>query len=367
MTHAWLLVLAIGVLVSGSHGWTQSPLRPTATLVPAPATRLPGEVDSNSPAVWDIVDGRRQLRVITSEGGASQMSAGPFLVRLDGVTPVAWATHPGHGVWMESIVVDPAGTWYGIYHNEVPANACRRPDRMIPRIGLARSFDSGVTWEDLGIVLEGPTMYIACDSSNRYFLGGVGDASAILDAGSNYLYVFFSQYSRGADKQGIAAARLPWESRDDPVGRVEVWNRGAWLPPTANVAIGESEQGSVAWSYATGTPISPVARPWHDGDSRNDAFWGPSVHWNTFLNMYVMLFSRTRDDSFGQEGVYVAYAPRLEDPGSWSAPELVVNGGAWYPQVIGIEAGRGSDRLAGFRARYFQGGSSNYFIEFGFR
>jgi hypothetical protein len=324
-------------------------------------------VDSNSPAVWDVVDGRRQLRVVTSARGEPSISAGPFLVQLTGTRRLEWATHPGHGVWMESIVAAEGGTWFGVYHNEVPADVCRRPDRMVPRIGAARSFDQGLTWEDLGIVLEAPPGFLACNSSNRYFVGGVGDVSAILDRESKHLYLFFSQYSRGADKQGVGVARLLWASRDEPVGRVEVWNRGVWLPPATTVVSDGAGHEELIWSHSAGTPLAPVTRLWHDGDNVSDAFWGPSVHWNSYLQMYVMLVSRTRDESFGQQGVYVAYSASLENPAAWSPPEVVMTGGPWYPQVMGIEAGRGSDRLAGARARYFQGGSSNYFIEFGFR
>jgi hypothetical protein len=32
--------------------------------------------------------------------------------------------------------------------------------------------------------------------------------------------------------------------------------------------------------------------------------------------------------------------------------------------VLGLEPGNGSDREAGEQARFFQGGHSNYFIEF---
>ena len=364
---AWPLAVVLGVLGSGMNGGAQSGTQPTAVLVPATTLRLPGAVDSNSPAVWDLVDGRRQLRVITSTAGRSALSAGPFLIRLGGPTPLTWSVHPGDGVWIESIAVDDGGTWYGVYHNEIPAAFCGRLDRAMARIGIARSYDSGATWEDLGIVLEAPPGYQACTTQNRYFVGGVGDANAVLDRESKYLYLFFSQYSRGADKQGIACARMAWAARDEPVGRLEVWNRGAWLPATPEISSDEAGGETVAWFYGAGTPLTSTSRPWHDNDSGNDAFWGASVHWNTRLQMYVMLLNRTKDESWGQQGVYIAYSRTLDDPGAWSAPELLVTGGEWYPQVIGLEPGRGSDREAGGRARYFQGGTSSYFIDFSFK
>ena len=83
---------------------------------------------------------------------------------------------------MESIVTDDAGTWYGYYHHERPADECGRPDRQLPRIGAAKSSDQGRTWGDPGIVLDAPTTSAQCASTNRFVLGGVGDVSALLDA-----------------------------------------------------------------------------------------------------------------------------------------------------------------------------------------
>jgi hypothetical protein len=92
-------------------------------------------------------------------------------------------------------------------------------------------------------------------------------------------------------------------------------------------------------------------------------FWGPSIHWNTYLERYVMLLNRAKDDQFGQEGIYVSFSATLH-PQDWSAPAKIMNGGSWYPQVIGAETGAGTDRLAGRRARFFMTGRSERMIEF---
>ena len=52
------------------------------------------------------------------------------------------------------------------------------------------------------------------------------------------------------------------------------------------------------------------------------------------------------------------------DPSQWTAPVKILDGGGWYPQVIGMEAGTGTDRIAGKRARFFLTGRSDRFIEF---
>jgi hypothetical protein len=261
---------------------------------------------------------------------------------------VAFASHPGHGVWFEAIVPEDDGTWYAYYHHERPADACGRPDRQLPRIGAMRSSDRGLTWDDLGIVLDAPPGSEACESSNRFVLGGVGDVTAALDADSRDVYLYFSQYSREASVQGIAVARLAWSDRDEPGGKASIWRDGAWIPD----------------AQLSGTPLVRATQPFHDRASINDVFWGPSIHWNTYLEAYVMLMNRAKDDRFGQDGVYISYSRTLSDPAQWSTPVKVLSGGSWYPQVIGTESGMGSDRLAGKHARFFMTGRSDRFIEF---
>ncbi len=136
---------------------------PTARLTSASRIDLPGEIDSSNPAVWSLVDGVQRLFVLSSWGGVPVRSAGSSIDSLQRGSPVAFASHPGHGVWMEAIIPHADGTWYGYYHHERPADLCGRPDRQLPRIGAIRSADNGQTWEDLGIVLDAPPGSEACE------------------------------------------------------------------------------------------------------------------------------------------------------------------------------------------------------------
>jgi hypothetical protein len=325
---------------------------------------LPGRVDSNSPAVWLLDEGISQLRVLTSSAGVVSLSVGTEARTLGPATPVEWTTHPGHGVWMESVLVAEDGTWYGYYHNEIPATVCDRQDRMVPRLGAARSVDAGRTWEDLGVILEAPEGWHACATRNRYFVGGVGDAVVVRDSTSQYVYLFFSQYSRSASAQGVGVARLAWADRDEPTGRVEVWTSDAWLPARHEVRTGTHGEPTARWAYDAGTPLWPVLQPWHDGNASNDAFWGPSVHWNASLQRFVMLLNRAANDQWAQDGVYVAFSTSLENPRGWTTPVQLLDGGTWYPQILGLESGQGTDTWGTWRARLFIGGSSNYFVDF---
>jgi hypothetical protein len=335
---------------------------PTARLVPAPQLVMPGAVDSSVPITWDLVTGEWKLFAFTSWGGVPALVTGPALDRLQRVGAVSVVPHPGHGIWIDSVLVDEIGVWYAYYHHEVLADMCGSTTRAIPKIAAAKSADRGLTWEDLGPILEAPPDTFACASLNRYVVGGVGDVSAVLDHERQDVFLFFSEYSKHPAEQGVAVARLAWADRETPMGRVTIWQNGVWLSPR-RVADGDAESNP-RWEYPAGTPLVPVSRPWHDGNASADAFWGPSVHWNTYLGRYVMLLNRARDEGFGNEGIYVSYAGRLDEPPAWSAPRKIMNGGGWYPQVAGLEPGSGTDKLAAQRARFFVTGRSEHYIEF---
>lgn len=345
-------------LVSAPAAQSPSPRVPSARLVRVPAIAFPSPADSNSPAVWERVDGRQRLFLLTSDSGSTTRHEGTDSSRLTALGGVNIDDHPGDGVWFEAVVPDVDGTWYGFYHNELPARVCDDP-RTIPRIGAARSTDFGATWQNLGIVLASSPRSADCGSANEYFVGGVGDFSVMLDADHQYLYFFFSQYAARDSVQGVSVARLAWADRDEPAGKVSVWLRNRlWIPARTFTMA-----GGVGYHYPSGSPIYPVTDAWHDG-STVDAFWGPSVHWNTYLQQYVMLLNRARDAAWTQEGIYVAFSPTLDEPARWSTPQRLLAGGRWYPQVLGAEVGTGTDRLAGERARFFMGGRSEHVIQF---
>ena len=59
----------------------------------------------------------------------------------------------------------------------------------------------------------------------------------------------------------------------------------------------------------------------------------------------------------------MSFNRRLDATG-WSEPVKVLSGGRWYPQVMGLEEGSGTDKVAGRWARFFMGGSSEHVIQF---
>jgi hypothetical protein len=155
---------------------------------------------------------------------------------------------------------------------------------------------------------------------------------------------------------------MAWADRDDPVGKIETWNQRTWLPGRRFVRPGPEDSLIETWFYPLAVPLYRVMESWHDDDTHVDAYWGPSVHWNMHLEQYVMLLNRAKDADWTQEGVYIAFSPRLDDPTAWSAPQKVLNGGSWYPQVTGLEPGAGTDKVAGEWARFFMAGRSDHLM-----
>ncbi|HKE83073.1 MAG TPA: hypothetical protein VKB50_04930 [Vicinamibacterales bacterium] len=358
-------VFILVLLLFASHkliAQNTAPATPRAELTTAPLIRFTGNVDSNSPAIWQRINGLNQMLVLTSTAGQPSLASGPQLRRLSDPAPIVMNPWPGGGIWMEAVVADDDGTLYGYYHNEMGATMCRGDSRtkVIPRIGAARSRDRGATWEPLGLVLEAPPGSFDCKTNNMYFVGGVGDFSVRLDPDSRDLYFFYSQYIRFDRLQGVGVARLAWADRDNPTGKIMVWNTRTWLP----VRITALSDGTTRAAYPPAVPIFPALEPWHDDDEDVDAFWGPSVHWNTYLEQYVMLLNHAKNDAWSQEGIYVSFAPRLDDPTLWTKPVKILDGGVWYPQVMGLEDGSGTDKVAGRWARFFMGGVSEYLIQF---
>jgi hypothetical protein len=305
----------------------------------------PGDTDCNSPAHWD-----GGTLYLFNSAGHPWRSAGPDLFRLtNDYRRCEYNNKVNGGRWIECTWKAAAGVLYGWYHNE-PGGLCPGTRLTAPRIGAARSTDNGATWQDLGIVLEARPNTLRCDTTNYYFAGGNGDFSIMLDA-REWLYFFISTYAGSLSEQGVSIARMRWADRDQPVGKVWKWHDGQWNEP--------GQGGRV-------TPLFPATTDWHRADA--DAFWGPSIHWNSYLRQYVVLLNRAQDKDWTQEGVYVTFNRDLANPNGWTQPQKILGGlrkDQWYPQVLGADRSRReTDKLAGQKARLFVRGQSHWEIEF---
>jgi hypothetical protein len=330
---------------------------PSVTIQNAFPIRLPGgrlpeagiedAVDCNSPVHWDD---EGKMHVFTSVRHPFR-SSGTNLYDLSNPSSRTTIQHKEEvagGKWLEATYRDEDGALYGWYHNEPEGVCANDPHLTAPRIGAMVSRDEGMTWTDLGLILEAPGDSLNCDTRNYYFAGGNGDFSVILDNQKNYFYFLIGTYNRNVEDQGISIARMPYASRNDPIGKVWKYRDGEWDQP----GLG----GDV-------TPIFRVNRSWHNEDI--DAFWGPAIHYNTYLDMYVVLLNRAVNKYWQQEGVYISYNEDLSNPQGWSEPERLPfeTLGMAYPQIIGLERGE-TDKRLGKYGRLFLLGQSRWLISF---
>jgi hypothetical protein len=305
---------------------------------------IPFRVDGNSPSVW-LGD---RLLFFTSDS-RPVIASGPDLYRLGFPEPVVLDSDEHTPMWIESAWVDSDGTIYGWYHNE-PRGVCAGDSLTAPRIGAVVSYDGGTTFHDLGIVLASGDA-VDCGAKNGFFGGGHGDFSVILDREGTYFYFLFTSYGGSVNGQGIAIARMAFEDRANPAGAVFKYFNGAWGEPGIGGRI---------------TPIFRSRVSWQREDT--DSFWGPAIHWNTYLEQYVMLLNYTCcEPGWPQRGIHVAFNPDLSKPGGWSTPALLLTdipyGVGYYPQVMGLGPGE-NDTIAGQVARLYVHGGSRWLVVF---
>ena len=310
------------------------------TLDPAPQLVLPAEVDSNSPAFWN----GQELVLYNSTGLYKVRSSGPDQSHLANPQVVTLgATHLPY--WIEATWMDADGTLLAWYHHE-PGGLCGKTRITAPEIGALVSYDKGQSFYDLGIVLKS-AYPVDCSSPNGYFGGGNGDFTVVLSRDRAYFYFLFSNYGGSQQEQGVAVARMPFSRRMSPVGAVEKYYESGWREPGIDGLV---------------TPIFAAAASWQIPET--DAFWGPSVHFNSYLNKFVMLLNRSCcSPGWPQEGIYVSFNDFLSDPSAWTAPVKILDGVPWYPQVIGRRP-NGTDKLSGKTARLYVFGVSNWEIVF---
>jgi hypothetical protein len=308
----------------------------TIELQPASAVQLPWPTDSNSPSHW-----WNNSFVLFDAMGTPYRNEGANQFTLGNQTEVILSSGGPYPLWIEATYVDDNGTLFAWYHHE-PDGLCPATGLTAPQIGAMVSYDNGFTFQDLGFVLESGDP-IDCNAQNGYFAGGNGDFSVIADASHTYFYFLYSNYGGDVSTQGVAVARMNFNDRFNPGGSVWKYYNGGFTEPGLGGRV---------------TPTFPANVSWVSANA--DAFWGPSVHWNTALNQFVVLLNHSCcSPGWPQEGIYVSLNPDVGNPLGWSAPVKILDSDAWYPQVIGYGQD-GTDKLAGWSSRLYVGGVSTY-------
>lgn len=329
--------------------------------VEVPSRGLHHESDSNAPLHWD-----RSTLYLFNSYSHPWRSSGPDLTHLgEGISTKLGDLNDKLDIWLEATYKDDDGALYGAYHYE-PDLVCFSNKHLptMPRIGWLRSRDNGAVWEDLGFIIEARPCARRCDTASPWDAGGTGDFVFLPDVQHEYFYFFVTSYDSRVAQQGVFAARMRYSDRNNPSGRVLKWHNGEWSEPGL--------WGSV-------TPVFPSERDYHRADG--SMFWGPSVHWNTYLETYVMLLNHAIDTRLNADGIYVSFNMSLDDPVGWSKPKMILDSqqvraamagssvsqsklnNGWYPQVIGTAKG-GTDKLAGRTARLFMAGVSRKEVVF---
>lgn len=252
---------------------------------------------------------------------------------------------PEVGKWIQSVWRPPNGGLFGWYHAEevVP---CAKP-LFLPHIGALRSQDEGRSWRLIGELLRVSRDEADCGYRNGFLTGGYGDFCVVADRPADWFYLHYSVYVPDERMQGISVLRYPVSARERPAA-LELWRDGCWQPKVGRL---------------DGTPIFGVRRGWRHRDPA--AWWGPAIHYNRDLGLFVMLLNWTEngDGDIVQSGVFVSFSEDLVDPAGWSTPRKIVEGGSWYPQAIGLGPNDG-DASAGAEARFFMSGYSAWAIRF---
>jgi hypothetical protein len=329
-------LLAIVFATASGEAWAQS-----VRLIQVDPVVMPAPVDSNSPGFWQ----GGEFRLFNSTFKGPILGSGPNQFALDSTQKVLMNPIYPWSYWMESVWQDPDGLVYGWYHQEFgPCPAGN--DLAVPRIGAAISYDGGNTFLDMGSIITSGEV-ADCDSQNGFSAGGVGDFSVILDQQHQYFYFLYSSYAGRLENEGICIARMPYAGRLFPNGAVQKYYRGAWTEPGMQGRESAIFPATVSWQHPN-----------------TNSYWGPSVHWNTYLQKYVVLLNHSCcSPRYPQDGIFVTYNSDLGNPKGWSAPVLLVNDPGWYPQVIGMDS-NGSDQLAGQTSQFYIAGKSRWQIVF---
>ena len=366
-----LILFACGTLFSADQG--SGPAPPAYVLRPAPRIAMPGvkeykyqhAIDSNSPLHWD-----GDTLYLFNSFLHPWRTSGPDIRHLENKTRV----HLGNindqlYMWIEATWKDDDGTLWGSFHHE-PDGVCISNEHLptAPKIGWLKSQDNGESWKDLGFIIMASPCAVNCKSASPWDAGGTGDFVFLLDHQKQFFYFYGTSYDPRFEEQGVWAARMAYADRNGPSGKVLKWYNGGWNEPAL-------------WGHVT--PVFPASRDYHTKDG--SMFWGPSIHWNTYLHTYVMVLNHAINTHLDADGIYISFNPDIGDPAGWSKPVMLIGGPAmrqamagaeeaglglqdvlnngWYPQIIGTGRGE-TDKLAGRTARFFMGGLSNLEIVF---
>ncbi|MBO9591281.1 MAG: hypothetical protein J7599_00140 [Niabella sp.] len=245
------------------------------------------------------------------------------LNHLDPATPVFGGNQPNNGtsngfndggMWFIGVRQLNDGRLAGFFHAEThwyPRNT--QGWYAYKSIGVAYSSDSGRSWGAPYQILKHE---LNKPDTPRW--SGLGDGAVIYNHLNNKYYCYYTPAT------GVTA--LCMASSTDPNGYVGSWKK--WY----NNAFSEPGLGGKQ------TAIAPLSM--NPGSN-------PSVHWNTYLNKFVMIWH-------GWDGkLYISASANAE---VWETPKLLLEDGpkAWYPSIIGTSSVEGGQVIQLYYAYNFR-------------
>jgi hypothetical protein len=176
MTAAAVVLVILGA--DPARLGAQTSGEPFAALLPANAVAFPNETDSNSPAVWEVVNGSWTMSLFNSVAGWAEISAAepararqPGDVRFEGARTAARGSGGAHPrrrlvAWLLSQRagrhrVSGVGQSLAAHRRRAIGRPRRHVDRPRPDH-------------------RDPAERVGCTTNNHYFVGGRGDFSVML-------------------------------------------------------------------------------------------------------------------------------------------------------------------------------------------
>ncbi|KAI9032340.1 hypothetical protein DFJ74DRAFT_654135 [Hyaloraphidium curvatum] len=208
------------------------------------------------------------------------------------------------GMWLMSVYRMTGNNLIGFYHAE--DRWSMDSDVVWKSIGVAYSADNGLSWRNGGLILRHPQNKPASPQ-----WGGVGDMDVLWDPSRRRWICYFSDGRMSmAISTDVNAAPGTWRK----------WYQGGF---NAEGLGGQHDY------------IEPLV---------GAAGANPSVHWNTYLGRWVMVYGSWSG------AVFISSS---RDGTTWDVPRQVVTSQrgdrAWYPTIIGDQG----DRVIGQDARLY--------------
>lgn len=218
------------------------------------------------------------------------------------------------GSWLMSVLPKPNNDFIGFYHAEYHWFPRNSSGIAWKSIGVTHSNDKGKTWEAGKQIITSATTKPASPT-----WGGTGDCCVVWDHINNrWLCYYQEQYISMAISY-------------DPQGAPGTWKKYYYGDFT--------EDGLGGWqSPLPGLSTVPGGNP--------------SVHWNTYLNKWVMVWH-----GWSPAQIYISVS---SNGINWDTPKSIIvselGGRAWYPTIIGI-----TDVVAGQVAKIYYADISSDF------